>query len=255
MHDILKQNLTAIIGVIGIFIAWIAYRHHALARYVAIKNLLSVLLHELRLYEDWFSNSYMHDYLSKRFYDFQRPPLRVDFPALREIITGGHLASIRRDMRIKVNELSRDLAVFDERTQAFNQYVDALMTFPVQDTLIAERSNVLLQQCGIGDPNVDIVEFRNRLHVQLNSPELDENIRDRIRGFLNQVFEQYKILHVDLIGTYQNPAELHSLWMRICCRIEFLSFPNIRLFPFTYHWILTWIVFPLILISLFACSV
>lgn len=139
MAEILR-NPSFWIAYFATVIAWVAYRWQVIQKYHSIRDILISLREQLKFQGHWFGTSYTEPRI-KRFFKVSDVVFKVDFPAVREIISKGHLASLKID-EIDIDKLIEELSIFNERIQAFNQMLDYLENMATSNQYIAQEAQI-----------------------------------------------------------------------------------------------------------------
>ncbi|GBE17009.1 hypothetical protein BMS3Abin15_00842 [bacterium BMS3Abin15] len=192
----------------ALLLAYLAYTRSINRSLDSWKSLLISLKNDLKSQKEWLDSEYFEEtYKDKNSFDPFKIIFPLSFESLPEIIRRG-VAEFSWISDKFINQLS----LFNERTIAFNSFLDHLKKVISANPVMTEKLKDKLNDLGIDKKSIEFDDLKKKIYELKKEDEifyLAENIRR-----LN------RLVHVKLIGNKNKKDKLHYLYFEITNELE-----------------------------------
>jgi len=174
---------------VTIILAYLAYRRTKIDSIDSWYSLFKSLKTDIDFQKNWLWGDYRNGHEDKNFYSPKKIVFNLSFESLKSIIQKGIYSSFLKDNQV----LEKQLSVFNERIEAFNQMLNYQRSIISSNPLLSYKLYLKLCKIGLKNDNVSFVEFEKAL--------------DKMRYCFRQCYYLSKkikeindIIHIDLIS-------------------------------------------------------
>jgi len=208
------NNLSAggLLGFSAIILAFIAYRKSVKDKYDSWRSLLESFLDELKAQSSWLATEYHSDHQGKGFYSPYEAVFKISFESAKEIARRGI-----NDLGIISSDLRNNIAIFNERVEAFNALLDYQRNIITANPILSYNLEEFLEDNGLRKGSVNYSVFEQKIEQLKNSGEKEKL---EIYALAKEMLWINQAIHRNLIGDRSCPNSLCYLWHSIKTEIE-----------------------------------